>query len=120
MESQIDGRGNFRKDAHLIPLEPPSGPNGDPTADPGARDLPRPGPFILINQRGQWRAIEGDEVPLVLPRANDSWLIVRPRYVAHREAATQFSYHLLAFTREEQFAWEAEIVLGDDSTSYVS
>ena len=115
LESQLDGRGNFRKDAHLIPLEPPVGPNGDPTAEPGARDLPRPGPFVLINQRGQWRAIEGDEVPLVLPRAADSWLIVRPRYVARREAATQFSYHLLAFTREEEFRWETEIVLGDDS-----
>ncbi|HQR40175.1 MAG TPA: PQQ-binding-like beta-propeller repeat protein, partial [Blastocatellia bacterium] len=115
MESQIDGRGNFRKDAHLIELQPPAGPHGDPTHEPGARDLPRPGPFILFNQRGRWRAVEGDEVPLVLPRSNESWLIVRPRYVARREHATQFSYHLLAFTREEQFAWEADIVLGDDS-----
>ncbi len=115
MENTIDGRGNFRKDAHLVPLTPPVGPLGDPTAEPGARDLPRPGPFVLINQRGQWRAVEGDEVPLVLPRSNDPWLIVRPRYVARREAATQFSYHLLAFTREEEFVWETEIVLGDDS-----
>ncbi len=115
LESQIDGRGNFRKDAHLIPLEPPAGPNGDPTLESGARDLPRPGPFIIFNQRGRWRAVDGDEMPLVLPRSNESWLIVRPRYMARREAATQFSYHLLAFTREEEFAWETELVLGDDS-----
>lgn len=115
LESQIDGRGNFRFDAHLIPLTPPIGPIGDVTAEPGAHDLPRPGPFILFNQRGRWRAVEGDECPLVLPRTNDSWLIVRPRYVAHREAATQYSYHLLAFTREEEFVWETEILLGDDS-----
>lgn len=115
LESQIDGRGNFRKDAHLIPLEPPTGPAGDPTVEPGARDLPRPGPFIVFSQRGRWRSVEGDECPLVLPRTNAPWLIVRPRYVARREAATQFSYHLLAFTRDEEFAWEREIILGDDS-----
>lgn len=115
LESQIDGRGNFRKDAHLVPLEPPAGPDGDPTAEPGARDLPRPGPYVLFSQRGQWRAVEGDEVPLVLPRSDAPWLVVRPRYVARRERATEFSYHLLAFTREEEFVWEREIVLGDDS-----
>jgi serine/threonine-protein kinase len=115
LESQIDSNGNFRKDAHLIPLTPPVGPQGDPTIEPGARDLPRPGPFILFSQRGRWRSVEGDECPLVLPRTNAPWLIVRPRYVARREAATQFSYHLLAFTREEEFAWETELILGDDS-----
>jgi outer membrane protein assembly factor BamB len=115
LDSQIDGRGNFRKDAHLVLLEPPPGPHGDPTTEPGARDLPRPGPFVLLNQRGQWRAVEGDEVPLVLPRTPEPWLVVRPRYLARREAATQFSYHLLACTREGEYAWETEIVLGDDS-----
>lgn len=115
LDSQIDSNGNFRKDAHLIALEPPHGPSGDPTTEPGARDLPRPGPFIVFSQRGRWRSVEGDECPLVLPRPNAPWLIVRPRYVARRAAATQFSYHLLAFTRDEEFAWEREIVLGDDS-----
>jgi hypothetical protein len=115
LDSQIDGRGNFRMDAHLVGLEPPIGPAGDPTVDTGARDLPRPGPFIVFNQRGHWRSIEGDECPLVLPRVSAPWLIVRPRYIARREAATQFSYHLLAFTRDEEFVWEREIVLGDDS-----
>jgi outer membrane protein assembly factor BamB len=114
-DSQLDAKGNFRKDAHLTPLDPPVPPHGDVTAEPGARDLPRPGPFIVFSQRGRWRSVEGDECPLVLPRTSAPWLIIRPRYVARREGVTQFSYHLLAFTREEELVWEREIVLGDDS-----